>query len=263
MPSDTIIRLSIFFTLLVSMLLWQKLKPRRTPSSHFYQRWPMHLALTLINSMLMKLVFPLGLSALALFFSQHGWGLFNVIALPTVLVIIVSVIFLDCVIYWQHRLFHVVSLLWRLHRMHHSDLEFDTTTALRFHPAEMLISLAIKATVIMAFGIPATAVLIFEIILNALALFNHSNIHLPDKVDILLRRAIVTPDMHRVHHSIIVSESSCNYGFNLSLWDKLFGSYLKDSAAGQKKMIFGLQGCSYEEQKTLWQLLIQPFKNFK
>lgn len=263
MAIDMIVRLGFFITLLSAMLLWQKLKPQRNPSPHFYRRWPLHAALTFINSLCMKLVFPLGLSGLALLCSQNSWGLFNQLTLPIEVVISFSIILLDGIIYWQHRIFHIVPWLWRLHRLHHSDLEFDTTTALRFHPIEMLISLAIKASAIMLLGIPATAVLIFEIILNALALFNHANIHLPEKLDSLLRRLIVTPDMHRVHHSIIVKESSTNYGFNLSLWDKIFGSYLQDSAAGQKAMIFGLQGCSHEQQKTLGQLLLQPIKHFK
>lgn len=260
--SDSSLRLSVFFVVLVLMLIWEQRRPRRLLSADRFKRWPQHLSLTFISSVLARLSLPIGLSGLALFTSEQEWGLFNSLSIHPIINLLVSLVLLDLIIYWQHRLFHTLPWLWRLHRMHHSDLDFDTTTALRFHPLEILLSLMVKAAAILLFGISAEAILIFEILLNGLALFNHGNVTLPAKLDSGLRRIIVTPDMHRVHHSIVIEESCCNYGFNLSCWDRLFGSYLADTYKGQQAMTFGLQGCQPQAQNTVLKLLLQPIQSF-
>lgn len=262
MPIDVVIRIVVFILVLCSMLLWQTLKPRRVANSHTLQRWLHHFSLSAINALAAKLVLPIGLSGLALFVESQQGGLLRQVEWPFVIELIISLVLLDLLIYWQHRLFHVVPLLWRLHRVHHSDVDFDCTTALRFHPLEMLLSLLIKAAAVFILGISAEAILIFEIMLNALALFNHGNIYLPERVDRLLRKIIITPDMHRVHHSTQLQESNNNFGFNLSCWDYVFSSYCRNSQAGQLQMNFGIEDCSYDQQKTLSQLLKQPLCNF-
>lgn len=262
MPLDMIVRLAIFLLVLASMLLWQTLKPRRAASPHTPQRWLNHLSLSVINSLVAKLVLPMGLSGLAVLFESQQWGLLRQLEWPFMAELLISLIALDLIIYWQHRLFHRIPWLWSLHRVHHSDIDFDCTTALRFHPFEILLSLLIKAAAVLILGISAEAILIFEILLNALALFNHANIYLPASADKYLRKFIITPDMHRVHHSTELTESNSNFGFNLSCWDYLFSSYCHNSKAGQMQMQFGLKGCEYEQQKNLGQLLKQPLSHF-
>ncbi|NRB37379.1 MAG: sterol desaturase family protein [Pseudomonadales bacterium] len=262
MPLDILLRLSVFFSVLSFMLLWQNISPRRDLGKYTLQRWRHHISLTIINSLAAKLVMPIGLSGLALIVHAKQWGLMHLIQLPAWLELIIVLVLLDLLIYWQHRLFHVVPVLWRLHRVHHSDLAFDSSTALRFHPLEIVLSVFIKATAVIILGISAQAILIFEILLNALALFNHGNVYIPKKIDTFIRYFIVSPDMHRVHHSTQIKESNCNFGFNLSCWDRLFSSYLYDSQAGQLDMPFGLEGCNYEDQQRISQLLKQPLTHF-
>jgi len=204
-------------------------------------------------------LFPLLAVDLARLAQEQGWGLLNQFWMPAWVAVALSVIFLDLVIYLQHVLFHAVPALWQLHRVHHSDLDYDVTTALRFHPIEILLSMVIKLGVVAAFGPPPLAVLIFEILLNGTAMFNHGNIFISQKIDRLLRKILVTPDMHRVHHSILLEETNSNFGFNLPCWDRLFGTYREQPAEGHMKMTLGLEAFRNPQKLHFFSLLMQPF----
>ena len=194
-----------------------------------------------VDTLLVRILFPTTAVGLALLAEARGFGLFNVVALPAWVAVVASVVILDLAIYLQHVLFHAVPALWRLHRMHHADLEFDVTTGLRFHPIEILLSMLIKFAVVAALGAPALAVLIFEVLLNATSMFNHGNVRIPAGLDRVLRWLVVTPDMHRVHHSILSRETNSNFGFNLPWWDRLFGTYRAQPAAGHEAMTIGIE----------------------
>jgi sterol desaturase/sphingolipid hydroxylase (fatty acid hydroxylase superfamily) len=194
---------------------------------------------------------------------SKGWGLLNAWVVPAWAAVPIAVIALDFVIYLQHVLFHAVPALWRLHRMHHADLEFDVTTGARFHPIEIALSMVIKLTIVAALGAPALAVLIFEVLLNATAMFNHSNVRLPAWVDHVLRWMVVTPDMHRVHHSVVVRETNSNFGFNLPWWDRLFGTYRDQPAAGHERMTIGVEEFRDPAEQRLDRMLSQPFRGGK
>lgn len=234
------IRLGFFFGIFILMAGWEVYAPKRQLTVSKMLRWRNNLALTLLNSLILRWVFPMAGIGMATYAQINGWGLFNWVEIPAWLAIIICVILLDLVIYWQHVMMHALPLLWRLHRAHHADLDIDVTTGARFHPLEILLSMLIKFAAIIILGAPVLAVLIFEVILNATAMFNHSNIHLPVTVDRILRQLIVTPDMHRVHHSTIVQETNSNYGFNLAIWDKYFGTYRDQPRAGHTNMSIGL-----------------------
>lgn len=223
-------------------------------------RWTNNLGLVVIDTIVLRLSFPILAVGLAVTAQDLGWGLFNIIAVPGWVAVLVSIVVLDLVIYLQHVMFHAVPALWRLHRMHHADLEFDVTTGLRFHPVEILLSMGIKLVVVLALGPPAIAVLIFEVLLNATAMFNHSNIRLPRLVDRLLRLIVVTPDMHRVHHSVIPEETNSNFGFNLPWWDRLLGTYKAQPKAGHEGMTIGIE--HFRTGRDLWldRMLVQPIK---
>ena len=210
--------------------------------------------------MLVRFLVPLAAVALAGAAEARGWGLFNSVALPQGLVVLVSVVLLDLAIYLQHVMFHAVPALWRLHRMHHADLDFDVTTGARFHPIEILLSMGIKLAVVMALGPPAVAVLIFEVLLNASSMFNHANVRIPPAIDAVLRWFVVTPDMHRVHHSIRRHETNSNFGFNLPWWDRLLGTYQAQPAAGHTDMTIGIE--QFRTPRDLWldRMLAQPFR---
>jgi len=210
--------------------------------------------------MIVRVLFPTSAVALALLAETKGWGLLNAWPLPGWTAVIIAVLVLDLVIYLQHVLFHAVPALWRLHRMHHADLEFDVTTGARFHPIEIFLSMLIKLAVIGALGAPAVAVLVFEVLLNATAMFNHSNVRLPDRLDRILRWIIVTPDMHRVHHSVVVRETNSNFGFNLPWWDRLFGTYRPQPAAGHEGMTIGVEQFRDPAEQRLDRMLAQPFR---
>ncbi|MDR5857908.1 sterol desaturase family protein [Halomonas eurihalina] len=253
------IRLGVFTGVLAAMALWEIAAPRRPQRYSRRQRWPHNLMIVALDTLAVRLVFPLAAVGAALLAAEHGWGLFNTLASPGWLAILVSFVALDMAIYFQHRLFHAVPWFWRLHRMHHADLEFDVTTGLRFHPLEILISMVIKLAAVMALGAPMLAVLIFEVVLNATSMFNHGNVHLPAWLDRHLRRFVVTPEMHRVHHSIIPRETDSNFGFNLPWWDHLFGTYRAQPAAGHLDMTIGLEAFRDARALRLDRLLIQPF----
>jgi sterol desaturase/sphingolipid hydroxylase (fatty acid hydroxylase superfamily) len=254
------LRLVVFLGVLVAMALWEVAAPRRRQEIPRVIRWTNNLGLVVIDTIALRLSFPIlavGLAALA---QDRGWGLFNIIAVPGWAAILISIIVLDLVIYLQHVMFHAVPALWRLHRMHHADLEFDVTTGLRFHPVEILLSMGIKLAVVLALGPPAVAVLIFEVLLNATAMFNHSNVRLPTFADRILRLIVVTPDMHRVHHSTLPEETNSNFGFNLPWWDRLLGTYKAQPKAGHEGMSIGIE--QFRTTRDLWldRMLVQPVK---
>jgi sterol desaturase/sphingolipid hydroxylase (fatty acid hydroxylase superfamily) len=254
------LRLIVFFGVLVAMALWELAAPRRRQEIPRVIRWTNNLGLVVIDTIVLRLTFPILAVGLAVIAQDRGWGLFNVIEAPGWVAFLVSILVLDLVIYLQHVMFHAVPALWRLHRMHHADLEFDVTTGLRFHPIEIILSMGIKMALVMALGPPAVAVLIFEVLLNATAMFNHANIRLPRLVDRFLRLIVVTPDMHRVHHSIIPEETNSNFGFNLPWWDRLLGTYKAQPKAGHEGMMIGIE--QFRTGRDLWldRMLVQPVK---
>lgn len=246
----------LFFLLFVTVLLsWQLLLPRKT-LQHWRTRWRHNLSLLAIDALLVRLAQPLLLTGVALLPAAPFAPLS---VAPHLLAIVVSLILLDFLVYWQHRLFHKVHWLWCLHRVHHSDPELDTTSAVRFHPIEILLSLIIKAIAIWLIGIPAAAILIFDIVLNSAALFNHSNVALPPRIEHFLRALIVTPAMHRIHHSRINSEANHNFGFCLSIWDRCFKSYQANSQQGDQHLNIGLPQTRAYAPKSLLELLKMPF----
>jgi sterol desaturase/sphingolipid hydroxylase (fatty acid hydroxylase superfamily) len=260
MKNEMAVRLGFFFGILAIMAFWEFGAPRRERSYSRWRRWPSNLGIVFLNSALVKLIFPFAAVALAASAEAQGWGLLGAVVLPFWLKVVVAVVILDFAIYLQHVLVHAVPVLWRLHRMHHADLDFDVTTGARFHPVEILLSMGIKFMVISALGAPAIAVLIFEVLLNATAMFNHGNVRIPVGLDRFLRWIVVTPDMHRVHHSIVVRETNSNFGFNLPWWDRLFGTYRAQPAAGHEDMTIGIE--QFRDGRELWldRLLVQPFR---
>jgi sterol desaturase/sphingolipid hydroxylase (fatty acid hydroxylase superfamily) len=224
-------------------------------------RWPNNIGLVFLDTALVRIVAPGAAIAVALAAEAYGWGLLNAAALPAWIAIPLAVVALDLAIYFQHVMFHAVPALWRLHRVHHADLDFDVTTGARFHPIEILLSVAIKMAAVAAIGAPAVAVLVFEVLLNATAMFNHANGRLPLGVDRWLRLLVVTPDMHRVHHSIAYNETNSNFGFNLPWWDRLFGTYRAQPAAGHEAMTIGVDAFRTRADLRLDRLLVQPFRD--
>ena len=254
------VRASFFVGVLALMALWELLAPRRRLTVGRRTRWISHLAISALNTALVRLLLPLTAVAMALFAERHGWGLLNHYTVAGPLALALGVIALDLVIYLQHVMFHAVPAFWRLHRVHHADLDFDVTTGVRFHPIEILLSMAIKLAAIAALGPPALAVLVFEVLLNATSMFSHGNVHLPGAIDRVLRRLVVMPDMHRVHHSVIPHETNSNFGFNLPWWDRLFGTYRDQPQAGHEGMTIGLDNLRAPRQVTrLSGILALPF----
>jgi sterol desaturase/sphingolipid hydroxylase (fatty acid hydroxylase superfamily) len=254
------IRVAVFLGVLAAMALWEAAAPRRRREIPRVLRWSNNLGVVVLDALLVRLTFPIVAVGLAAVAQERGWGLFNVMSAHGWVALVVSVLVLDLVIYFQHVMFHAVPALWRLHRMHHADLEFDVSTGVRFHPAEILLSMAIKLAVVAALGPPALAVLVFEVLLNATSMFNHSNVRIPPAIDRLLRRVVVTPDMHRVHHSILPHETNSNFGFNLSWWDGLLGTYRAQPREGHEGMTIGIE--QFRTRRDLWidRLLLQPFR---
>ena len=256
---ESIVRLVYFVSALIVLLILQARAPRR-PLSHYRQRWSANFALVALDALLVRLLLPLGAVGVALWAQGNETGLLHMTPWPAWLEAGLAFLALDCLIYAQHRLFHALPLFWRLHRVHHSDLEMDTTTGVRFHPVEILFSMLIKMAAVVALGAPAVAVITFEIALNATSMFSHSNLHLPAALDRMLRRVLVTPDMHRVHHSIHQAEHDTNFGFNFSWWDHLFGSYTAQPADGHDNMTIGLGRFREPQAQGLGALLLQPLK---
>ena len=257
---EPVVRLTVFLGVLLAMMIGEIAAPRRRLEIPRVIRWSNNLALVVIDTTILRLSFPLlavGLAALA---QEKGWGLFNTFDLPVWLAFVGSVLILDLAIYLQHVVFHAVPGLWRLHRMHHADLDFDATTGLRFHPVEILLSMAIKLAVVGAIGAPPLAVLVFEVILSATALFSHANIHLSPSMDRVLRLMLVTPDMHRVHHSTDPQETNSNFGFSVPWWDRLLGTYRAQPAKGHVGVELGIE--QFRTQRDLWldRMLVQPLR---
>jgi sterol desaturase/sphingolipid hydroxylase (fatty acid hydroxylase superfamily) len=258
---ETLIRASAFLAVFAILAITEILapRPRRRLSVSKFQRWRTNLTIVALNPLSVALVFPLLPIGLALLASEQNWGLLNQWAMPSLLKIVIGFLILDFTVFTQHVLHHALPALWRLHMVHHADLDFDLTTGLRFHPIDIVISMAIKLAVVAALGAPPVAVLIFEVALNATSMFNHSNIRIPKTVDRALRLLVVTPDMHRVHHSVIIQETNSNFGFNLPWWDRLFGTYKDQLDKGHTDMVIGLAQFRDQRKLSLPRLLILPF----
>ncbi len=261
LANEPYIRMTAFASVLVVMALLELAAPRRPQNIGRGRRWPSNLSLVVISALLVKLLIPITAIWLAIWLEGKGYGLFNVIELPGWLAVLLTVALLDLVIYAQHVTFHHVPVLWRLHRMHHADIEIDVTTGIRFHPVEIVLSMLIKLAAVAVLGAPALGVLLFEILLNGTAMFNHSNVKLPLGLDRVLRLVVVTPDMHRVHHSIVARETHSNFGFSLPFWDRLFGTYRDQPAAGHDDMTIGLPEFRDPAELRLDRLLTQPLRD--
>jgi sterol desaturase/sphingolipid hydroxylase (fatty acid hydroxylase superfamily) len=257
---EAVIRLTAFGGVFVALAIWELVGPRRRQTIGRSWRWPSNLGVVVVNTLLVRALLPITAVGLALAAAARGFGLFNTIGLPGWAAVLASVVILDLAIYLQHVLFHAVPALWRLHRMHHADLEFDVSTGLRFHPVEILLSMCIKLALVAALGAPALAVLIFEVLLNATSMFNHSNVRIPAGADRVIRWLVVTPDMHRVHHSILARETNSNFGFNLPWWDRLFGTYRAQPAGGHESMTLGIEQFRDPRELVLDRMLLQPFR---
>lgn len=259
-PYEPAIRLGCFAGVLALMALWEVLAPRRRLTTGRPLRWGSNLGLVALDAIAVRFALPLAALGAAMVARQRGWGLFNNVALPDWLAVVLSVAALDFAVYLQHVLFHAVPVLWRLHMVHHADLDFDVTTGVRFHVLEILLSMGVKMAAVLLFGAPALAVLIFEVVLNATSMFSHGNVRLPRRLDRLLRLVVVTPDMHRVHHSVRPSETNSNFGFNVPWWDYLLGTYRDQPADGHEGMTIGLSQFRDERRadRLHWMLLL-PF----
>lgn len=255
------LRLSIFLATFMVMALAEWALPKRKRQEPQQKRWLTNWGIVVLDGLLVRLLMPILPIGVAIYAQDQGWGLLNWLSVPYWLALIIGFVVLDFAIWLQHLLSHVVPVLWRLHQVHHADRDIDVSTALRFHPLEILLSLFYKFAWIVVFGAPAVAVFIFEAVLNAAALFNHANVKLPLWLDRILRLAIVTPDMHRVHHSAERHECNSNYGFNLSIWDRMFGTYIAQPGKGHDEMTIGLH--PYQSSKPsqfIWSLLL-PLRN--
>ncbi len=260
LDNEPTIRLAFFLGVLAAMAVWELAAPRRPLVASRPQRWFSHLAVVVLGTVLVRLIFPVLAVGLASLAEARGWGLLNVVAIPWWLALIASVLVLDLAIYIQHVTFHAVPILWRLHMMHHADRDFDVTTGVRFHPFEIVLSMVIKLAVIAALGPPAVAVVVFEVVLSATSLFNHGNVRIPRGLDRVLRMFVVTPEMHRVHHSVLAHETNSNFGFNLPWWDRLFGTYRAQPGDGHKDMTIGLTQFQDRGPENLWWMLVLPFR---
>jgi len=258
--NEAAIRLGAFIGMLTAMALWETVAPRRSRSYFRLRRWPSNLAIVALNTALVRILLPVTAVSLALHGAERRWGLLNNSPIPYWIAVAGSVILLDAIIYLQHVMFHAVPALWRVHRMHHADLDFDVTTGARFHPIEIVLSMLIKFGAVAALGTPALGVLIFEVLLNATSMFNHGNVRIPAQLDRYLRWLTVTPDMHRVHHSIVVDETNSNFGFSLSWWDRLLGTYRAQPTAGHDGMTIGIEQFREARELRLDRMLMQPFR---
>jgi len=251
-------RLSIFLGILFIMISWELFMPKRALSLG-RSRWAGNLGIAFVNALIGGFIFPVLPVAVAHIADQRGWGILNNISIPGLASAVIGIIFLDMIIYIQHAMFHAIPSLWRLHMMHHADRDIDTTTGLRFHPLETVISLIIKIGSVVLIGVPASGVLAFEIILSGMAMFNHGNVKIPGIVDRFLRLLVVTPDMHRVHHSVAINETNSNFGFNLSLWDFIFGTYKSQPSSGHEKMVIGVSHLREKKWQNIIWMLALPF----
>ncbi|MGH8453579.1 MAG: sterol desaturase family protein [Nevskiales bacterium] len=254
------IRLGAFIGVLTALALAEALWPRRHASAPRGQRWITNLLVLAVDVAVLRLALPVLAVGWALEMEARGWGMFNRLIWPGWLELVLAVLLLDLAIYWQHRLMHRFPLLWRLHRVHHSDLDFDASTGVRFHPFEILFSMLIKLALVTLLGASAVAVLLFEALLNASSLFEHANLRIPAWIDRWLRLLVVTPDMHRVHHSVHGDEYNRNFGFNFPWWDRLFASYRAQPRDGHETMAIGIRQFRAIPDQGILTLLLQPFR---
>ncbi len=254
-----LIRLGFFAGVFLFVALWEAYRPRRARSVPKARRWTVNLGMTFLNTVIVRMVFAGGALGTAVLAHARGWGLLNNVRLPFAVTVAVSIVGMDFAIYLQHVMFHAVPTFWRLHMVHHTDLDYDLTTGTRFHPIEMLLSMLIKMAVVLLLGASALGVLAFEIILNATSMFNHGNLHIPNHIDRTLRWLLVTPDMHRVHHSVIPRETNSNFGFSLPWWDRVCGTYRAQPEAGHDGMTIGLKEYRDSNRLGLPRLLVMPF----
>ncbi len=262
LANETVIRLSFFSGIFALMAVWEVAAPRRARLHARARRWSANLGLVVFNTVLVRLTFPFAAVAFATLAAQRGWGLLNNIDLPDGLALVLAVVAMDFAIWLQHVMVHAVPVLWRLHQVHHADPDYDLTTGARFHPLEIILSMLIKFAVIAVIGAPAAAVLVFEVLLNATAMFNQGNVKLPAAADAGLRLLLVTPDMHRMHHSTDHAEANSNFGFNLSVWDRLFGTYRAATRLPQESMEIGVAGLGGDPRcVSLPGMLVIPFIN--
>jgi sterol desaturase/sphingolipid hydroxylase (fatty acid hydroxylase superfamily) len=259
MTRDVLIRLTAFFSVLTVMSLWELFAPRRRFTTAKAKRWVTNLSIVVLGAVTIRLLFGAGAVGGALMAADRGWGLLNQIHWPMWVEVLIAVVLLDLVLYFQHVMFHAVPLFWRFHMMHHADLDCDVTTGLRFHPIEVAFSMVIKLATVAFLGPSLTAVVMFEVLLNATSMFNHSNIRMSPSVDGTLRWLVVTPDMHRIHHSMVPRETNTNFGFNLPWWDRLLGTYRAQPDAGHDNMALGLEQYRDPARLTLTKLLVLPF----
>jgi sterol desaturase/sphingolipid hydroxylase (fatty acid hydroxylase superfamily) len=258
---EPLIRAACYFGSLLLLAGCEFILPRRPHTLPRRSRWPANIGIAVVGTVLVRLVLQAGTVGFAVSIEKKDWGLFPWLGLPAPLNAFLSVICLDLVIYAQHWLFHYQPLLWRLHRMHHADLDVDVTTGARFHPVEILLSVVIKCGAIAVLGVSALGALLFEVLLNVTSMFNHSNVRIPKLLEPLLRAIIVTPDMHRVHHSILREETNSNFGFNLSIWDRLFRTYRSEPAAGHDGITLGIEQFRDPRELRLHRMLLQPFRS--
>ncbi len=257
---ELLVRLGAFLGVFAAMAAWEVFAPRRTRLFSRRVRWSGNLGLVAVDAVVVRLAFPVAAVGFAAMAAGRGWGLLNAFELPFWAAFALSLLALDLAIYFQHVMFHAVPILWRLHRVHHADPDFDVTTGARFHPVEILLSMLVKLAAIALIGAPAAAVLAFEILLNACAMFNHGNVAIPAALDRALRRLIVTPDMHRIHHSMEMAEANSNFGFNLAWWDRLFGTYRAEASLPQERMRIGVEGITGDDRAvSLGGMLAIPF----
>jgi len=255
------IRLGVFCFVFIVMAVWETMRPRRRLTGPKGKRWAVNLSITLLNALIVRLIFPLAAVGSALVAEEKKWGLLHQFTIDNLMAGIFTILVLDFTIYLQHAMFHYIPVFWRLHMVHHTDLDIDVTTGARFHPIEILLSMIIKMSVIVLIGAQAYSVLVFEILLNGTSMFNHSNVLIPSKIDRVIRLFVVTPDMHRVHHSVIIRERNSNFSFNFSWWDRIFRTYRDQPDKGHKDMVIGLANFRDFRQLGLFTILVLPFSS--
>ena len=258
---EDVLRIGAFTGFFLAFALFEALAPRRRRRLTRWARWPNNVGLLFAGTLVVRVVFPVLAVGAASVAALNGWGLLNQFALPVWAAFLVSMVLLDLAIYVQHRVFHAIPVLWRLHRVHHADTDLDVTTGVRFHPLELGLSMAFKLVIVALLGAPAVAVVVFEILINASSLFEHANLRLPRGVDRAVRLVIVTPDMHRVHHSTRREETDSNFGFNLSVWDRVFGTYRAQPREGHDGMSIGLGEFRAPREAWIDRLITQPFRD--
>ncbi|MDE2363865.1 MAG: sterol desaturase family protein [Hyphomicrobiales bacterium] len=260
MAGEALVRFGAFAAVLTAAALWEALSPARERAYPRLRRWPSNLGVVVVDTLLVRALFPSAVVGVAAFAEGRGWGLLNLVHAPAWLAWPIALVALDFTVWGQHVVFHRIPWLWRLHRMHHADLDYDVTTALRFHPGEIVLSVLVKMAAAVALGAPPGSVVAFEIVLNAFAMFNHANASLPSRLEPVARLLVVTPDMHRVHHSVEPAETNSNFGFNLSIWDRAFGLYRTEPAAGRAKLSIGLPCFRSPRELRLDRMLTQPWR---